>query len=257
MGDNPHKDITGLTDTTTYYYRVQVKNSTATVTSVNEITFDTLDMVHDVTSFNGLPSNTSISLNWVKPDGASKVLIRYDTTTYPATIVAGNPVYFDTSSSYVHTGLIAGRTYYYSIWGEDATVYSVTSKTLALTTLARSITTISGGDNVPAPVLPGNFNQPVNNTALSNFEPFYSIINDFADSWGMPNNTMWLIAILIGIGLIGVLILIETKHLMPAVFVSSMLMLGASFMQLLPSYFIAIAIMVSLGSWAMERGQGG
>jgi len=199
-----------------------------------------------------------MSLNWQRPVGASGVLIRYGDSSCPATIVDGKQVYPEvggsaTSSSYVHESLTAGKTYYYSIWGSDAGSYSTNPKTLTLTTLGMSSTVVSGGDSMPDPVLPASFFAPVNNTALENFEPFYSIINDFAMSWGMPATTAWLIIVMIIIAFIGVIILIETRHLMPAVFVSSVLMLGASLMQLLPGYFIAIAIMISLGAWGMER----
>lgn len=247
--------ITGLTGATTYYFRSQVKNTTATVSSTNQLSFLTANAIADVTYFTGLPSNTSISLNWQRPTGASQVLIRYGDASCPATVADGTLVYLNTSSSYVHTGLTAGKTYYYSIWGEDAGSYSTNPKTLTLTTLGVSITSISGGDALPNPNLPSSFFAPLNNTALQNFEPFYSIINDFASSWGVPANTMWLIIVLVAIAFIGVIILIETRHLMPAVFVSSILMLGASFMQLLPGYFIAIAIMVALGAWGLERQQ--
>lgn len=254
-GDNVPLSVTGLTGSTTYYFRSQVRNTTATVSSTNQLSFLTANAIDDVTYFTGLPSNTSISLNWQRPTGASQVLIRYGDASCPATVADGTLVYLNTSSSYVHTGLTAGKTYYYSIWGEDAGSYSTNPKTLTLTTLGVSITSISGGDALPNPNLPSSFFAPLNNTALQNFEPFYSIINDFAISWGVPANTMWLIIVLVAIAFIGVIILIETRHLMPAVFVSSILMLGASFMQLLPGYFIAIAIMVALGAWGLERNQ--
>jgi hypothetical protein len=255
-GDNPYVDVSGLTHTTTYYFRAQVKNSTSTVTSTNEITFDTLTAPTDVTVFNGVPDTDAISLNWVVPSGASQVVIRYSLTTYPATTADGTLIYTGSSSSYDHEGLSSGKTYYYSIWGESGGDYSTNAKNLAMTTLGISSTEISGGDTLPTPVLPASFNQPVDPTALQKFEPFYSLINDFASSWGMPVATMWLIGVFLIIAVLGIAILIETQSMSGTVIAVSVMMMGAAAMQLIPSYFIAIAIAMDLGVWAIERQYG-
>jgi hypothetical protein len=256
IGDNPSLPISSLTSSTTYYFRVQVKNSTATISSANELSFLTANTISDVSVFIGLPDNNSISLNWAIPNGASQVLVRYGDSSYPTTIADGSLVYLGSSSSTTFTGmsgLASGKTYYFSVWGEDAGSYSTNPKTLVLTTLGVSSSTVTGGDDIPQPTVDTSFFQEVDETGLQKFEPFYSLINDFADSWGMPQKTMWLIAVLLLISIIGIFVLIETQRLMPALAISAVLMLGASFMSLLPAYFIGIAILVALGAWASER----
>jgi hypothetical protein len=255
-GDNPYVDVASLTHTTTYYFRAQVKNTTSTVTSTNEITFDTLTVPADVSVFNGIPDTDSISLNWVVPSGAGQVIIRFSLTTYPATTADGTLIYTGSSSSYDHESLSSGKTYYYSIWGESGGEYSANAKNLAMTTLGISSTEISGGDTLPTPVLPPSFDQPVDPTALQKFEPFYSLINNFASSWGMPVATMWLIGVFLIIGVLGIAILIETQSMSGTVIAVSVMMMGAAAMQLIPSYFIAIAIAMDLGVWAIERQYG-
>jgi len=249
--------IAPLVDGTTYYFRAQVKNSTATVTSPDpEQSFVTLLNVNDVTNFNGFPSTTSISLNWGIPSGASAVLIKYSISSYPTTTADGILVYNNSASTFDHTGLAVGKTYYYSIWGYSGATYSTNAKNLAMTTLGVSATTLSGGDTMPVPTLPASFNQPVDATKLSNFEPIYSIVNGFALSWGMPANTMWAIGVLLLIAIIGFLVLIESQNLMAAVIISTVLMLIAVAMTLLPAYFIVVAVLLDLGCWALEHNLG-
>ncbi len=253
---NAYVDASSLTHTTDYYYRAQVKNSTATVTSTDEIEFTTLTGVNDVSIFNGYPDKNSISLSWGVPSGAGGVLVRYNTNTYPSTTADGYSVYSGSLSTTEHSSLSAGTTYYYSIWGESGGDYSSNAKNLVVTTLGTSATTIGGGDSVPTPDLPASFFQVVDPTKLEKFEPFYSMINNFADSWGMPDATMWLIALLFIIAVIGFLVLIESQNLAVALVVASILMIGMVFMQLLPAYFVAIAVIFDLGAWGAERTRG-
>jgi hypothetical protein len=168
----------------------------------------------------------------------------------------GTLVYSSTSSTYYDTSLSSGTTYYYQAFGVSGSTFSVDPKLLAMTTLGISSTEISGGDTLPTPVLPPSFSQPVDPTALQKFEPFYSLINNFASSWGMPVATMWLIGVFLIIGVLGIAILIETQSMSGTVIAVSVMMMGAAAMQLIPSYFIAIAIAMDLGVWAIERQYG-
>lgn len=66
-------------------------------------------------------SDGSIYLNWANPaDPDFKgTLIRYKTTGFPTGPSDGIPVYNGTGTSFTHTGLVIGTTYYYSIFTYD------------------------------------------------------------------------------------------------------------------------------------------
>jgi hypothetical protein len=180
----------------------------------------------------------------------------YRTDTYPTTTADGTQVYSGSASTTEHASLSSGTTYYYSIWGESGGDYSTNAKNLALTTLGISGTVISGGDTLPTPGLPSGFFSPIDPTKLQKFEPLYSILNNFATSWGMPAATMWLIAFLLLIAVIGLVILVETQNLAAALIVCSIFMIGLTIMQLLPVYFVFIALAFDAGAWGLERTRG-
>lgn len=253
---NAYLDITGLTPGTVYYFRVQIKNTTSTQSSVNELTFTTSANVNDVTLFNGIPDITFNSLITSMPSGALEIMIRYDTDTYPTTIADGFEVYTGTSVTVTHSSLTAGITYYYSAWGKSGVVYSTNAKNLALTTLGTSYTDITGGDDLPTPSFSASFFQPVLPSNLSRFEPFYSIVNGFAASWGMDTETMWAILVLVIIAFIAFIVLIESQNFFATAIVSSIIMMGAVFMSLLPGYFLAVAIIMDMGAWRIEHSTG-
>lgn len=187
-GQSPYYDVSGLTQTTTYYFRVQIKNSAGTYTS-GELDFTTDSSVGTPSNFNGAPSATSIYLSWTKGTGATNTVIRYSYSAYPTAITEGIALYSGSSTGYQHTGLTPGKNYYYSMWGESGGVYSASYVTLLVTTDAST-----GGDGaIDQPEQPGGWFQIPDDSALVNFEPFYSIVNDAADSWDMPRGTLWVI----------------------------------------------------------------
>ena len=243
--DNPFLDIAGLVDTTTYFFRVQVKNEFGTVTSVDEQTFDTLASVDDMTSFIGLPDVDNIALSWGKADGATNTLIRYRTDTYPTTTADGTLVYNNTGVSYTHTGLTGGVTYFYSAWGESGGVYSANEINLVMTTSD----TTSKNSAPTGGVIGGLMQEPVE-TFLSNLQPFYSVINGLADTWGMPRGNMWLgIALLICM-VIGGGLYIAFRSAAMALLVMSMVMAGFVALHILPVFFIIFVAFGMLGAWA-------
>jgi hypothetical protein len=260
QGDNPQLSVSSLVSGTLYYFTAQAKNSAYTVSATNQLSFTTYPAPDNVTYFIGNPLETTLKLAWAMPDGASTVLIRYDTDTFPTSIIDGYEAYNGSSSSTEYPSsapyLTPGKTYFFSIWGVDNVTYSPGYKTLALTTLGTSFTDISGGDLLPTPAFPSNWGGPVAPSVLSNFEPFYSMIGSFATSWGVPTETMWLIIALVIIAFVGFLVLIETQKLMAAVIAVGIGMLAASMMHVLPTYFIAIALLCFLGAWRLESSTG-
>ena len=83
--------MSGLTQTTTYYFRVQIKNSAGTYTS-GELDFTTDSSVGTPSNFNGAPSAASIYLSWTKGAGSTTV-IRYSYSDYPTAITEGIALY--------------------------------------------------------------------------------------------------------------------------------------------------------------------
>ena len=190
---NPYLDIDSLSVNSTYYFRVEAINSVGSVLGA-ELTFDTLDGVADVTGLKAIPRSDdddglSVSLSWVKASGSSITVIRYSTADYPASSTDGLPLYDGTGSSYVHTGVEGGTTYYYAAWGQSGAVESTTEDTVMVTTL-------------PAPTVPGTFPAPTpfdrlfaapDHTRLSNLLIVYDGVNNIADVLTMPRGTAWVI----------------------------------------------------------------
>ncbi|MDD2702284.1 MAG: fibronectin type III domain-containing protein, partial [Sideroxydans sp.] len=252
QGQNPYLDIDSLNDDDDYYFRVQIMNEHSTVTSTTEQTFHTSATLDDPTDFQGQPGSTNINLSWVRGEGTSNVLIRYATDDYPATVADGTQIYFDSGSGYNHTGLSGGTTYYYTIWGESGGVYSsVGGVNLAMTTYA----SIPTGDELEAPTTPFGWYQDPDYTLLENLEPFYSVINNFADDWEMPRNNMWTgIILMICMSLtLGTYIKVKAPAL--SLLVLCLMLAGAVALHLLASFWIFFAIISGAGAWA-TRPQG-
>lgn len=242
---NPLLDVSGLTNTTTYYYDVQVKNTIATVTAVTEQVFTTLTTVDDITSFLGYPASTSINLTWGKSSGSTNTLIRYRLDSFPLTTAEGTQAYFSTGATFNLTGLTAGTTYYFSAWGESGGTYSTNAKNLVMTT---SSSTAVGGD-IPQPNDPSGWFQTPNATLLVNLEPLYSIVNGLADGWGMPRGNAWLIlSVIISFG-IGLFLYIRFHAPALAMIVMALLMMFFVVLHIMPSFMIGIIILLALGSW--------
>ena len=87
--------------------------------------------VADVTQFSAIPTDTTMSLKWVKATGGYQyTLIRQSMTAYPTSPTGGDgtTVYPSGSStsaiSFIVTGLTAGTTYYYTAWGYNGATYT-------------------------------------------------------------------------------------------------------------------------------------
>jgi hypothetical protein len=252
-GELPYLDVSGLAVGTPYYYRVKITNSIGDVVSVSEQTFTTLITVDDMTQFTGQPTDVSIVLNWIKSSGSTRTMIRYRTDTYPTSSTGADlstQVYFNTDSSFIHTGLTKGTTYYYSAWGETMGTYSANPVNLAMTT-----STLVASDSLPAAAQPSGWFQEPDATILHNLEPVYSVINGLADDFGMPRGNMWLgIALLICMG-IGIFIYVKLHAPALAMIVVALFMAGFVVLHIMPSFMIFVIIILALGSWA-SRPQG-
>jgi len=199
-GNHPYYDAAGLDIDDTYYFMVEAENAYGTDIG-DEQTFDTLDTVGDPSDLRAYPSATSVSLSWVKGDGATESIVRRKTGSYPATYTDGQPVYLGTSASCNDTGLDRGQTYYYSVWAVSGTYYSVGSSDVMTTTLASGV----GGESLETPGEPSRWMAAPDYTNLSGLPVVYDAVNDVADSMEMPRETMWMllaIALAAGAGIL-------------------------------------------------------
>jgi hypothetical protein len=195
-GQKPYYDVDSLDVDTLYYFRVEIQNSEDTELG-GELSFTTTSGVDNPTNFIAYPSATSISLTWTKGAGATSSIVRYRTDTFPASYTDGTLVYEGVSSSTTHTGLTAGRTYYYAVWGYSGAIYSSGSAEVMATTSAA----VGGGDDFDAPSTPLRWLIGTDYTNMENLPVFYDTFNFTADTLDMPRATVWFI-IFMTIGLV-------------------------------------------------------
>ena len=120
-GNQYSRTITGLAPGTVYHFRGQAANSAGT-SSGADATFATLP--NPPSLFTATAGNTEVSLTWTKGTGAVNTMVRFSTSSYPASPTSGTQVYFNTGTTTTHTGLTNGTTYYYSAWSWANNTYS-------------------------------------------------------------------------------------------------------------------------------------
>jgi len=118
--------ISGLTPGQTYHFRAKVQYDTSSYIYGEDLAFLTSTVMPGVpTSFTAKGTGTSIVLNWVKGSDSVNTLVRYSETSTPTSTAEGTQAYFSSASTYTLPGLTPGTTYYFSAWGENNGVYSV------------------------------------------------------------------------------------------------------------------------------------
>lgn len=186
-GNQPYYEISGLTILTNVDYAVKITNSVSTQYGA-VMYFTTKSGVSEPTNLVAIPTDTTISLSWVKGDGASNTFIRYDISTYPSAVTGGmGTIYAGTGSSYLLENLIPGKNYYISAWGLTSGVYSGSYTTVMATCLAEGA---AGVPTLPPPGTPGAWTLTPSTSAIQNF-PLYDFVNFFADNYRIPQPTMW------------------------------------------------------------------
>ena len=184
-GSYPYADITSLTASQTYYFRVIITNDAGSVTG-SELTFATNSGVFEPTSVTAIPSSNSINLSWVK-NGSNQTWIRYAEGSFPTTTGGGSSAYAGTGSSYELTGLTPGKVYNFSLWGLTSGVYSASYITVLSTTTAYSIPTTTPAITLPA----GKFNPTPSGIKLSSTPILGAIVTSFSTSYGMGETYIW------------------------------------------------------------------
>lgn len=249
-GMNASVNVGSLDADTTYYYRVQVKNSAGTVTS-GEISFTTLDDFTAPVNFRAVTESTVINLFWVKGVGASTTMIRYNYGSYPTSTTDGILLYSGTGSNTTHTGLTAGSTVYYTAWS-----ISGVDESEGVNLLATTIIEEEGDVNLTKPTTPVNWFIDIDPTTMENFEPVYSMMNDIADSIDMPHPTFWFLAATTMSVAGGVGVYSWKKTLLGAGVVMLVIMIVASTVHLIPGFMIFLVglVIISIGTVARRFG---
>jgi hypothetical protein len=201
-GNMPYLSVGSLTAATPYYFRFQAKNSVGTVTSSTEITFTTETTVGTPAGLIGIPTATTIKLDWgIGTGGASQFMVRVQAGSYPTTTADGALVYLGSALTYTVIGLTPGQVYYYSVWGESGGTYSISYDTCMVTTNAGSTTTASSG-SVPSP---WRWASAPDYTNLSNIPVVYDAVNGVAVAIGMPEETFWMLLALFSSAMAGIM----------------------------------------------------
>lgn len=249
-GMNVSVNVGSLDADTTYYYRVQIKNSAGTATS-DEISFTTLDDFTAPVNFRAVTESTVINLFWVKGTGASTTMIRYSYGSYPTSTTDGILLYSGTGSNTTHTGLTSGSTVYYTAWSISGVDISEGVNLLATTTIQEE-----GDVDLTKPTTPVNWFIDIDPTTMENFEPVYSMMNDIADSIDMPHPTFWFLAATTMSVAGGVGVYSWKKSLLGASIVMLVIMIAASAVHLIPGFMIFLVglVIISIGTVARRFG---
>lgn len=247
-GSNVYLDISSLTENTTYYFRLQVKNTTEVIYTTNEISFKTLASLNVPTSFKGIPSGTYIDLSWIRGYGAEKTLIRYSFETYPQSITDGFLLYEGTQISCKHEGLENGQTVYYSAWSKSGEAYTQNFIKLLLTTITGAEAPIDIKDLTEPPKWFINTDY----TTQAN-TPYYEIVNNIIDSIGIPRSTGWSI----GAMLFATMLTFAVYTYRPnALLAGAVLLISlglSSAVWLIPGWVIFVTFLVTFGIAGVQR----
>lgn len=247
-GHTPYVDITSLTANTTYYFNVQIRNDYDS-SEGTELSFTTTTGVGTPSNFVAIPSSTSVSLQWAKGTGSTNTMVRYKLGSYPTSVTDGTQVYLGVESSYQHTGLTSGTTYFYWAVGESGGAYSTGNVTVMATTTA----VIEGGIEIPEAPTPSSWWQAPDYTRMSGL-PFYGIINWICDAFSMPYATGWFFGyMLFVVALIGAAVYKAGKKLPNALIVDGVLMALGSWMGLVSLWFTVPFVLAAVGIFTVGQ----
>lgn len=210
-----------------------------------------------VTGFSAIPTDTTMSLKWVKATGGYQyTLIRQSTTDYPVSPTGGDgtTVYPDGVStgaiSVIVKGLVAGTTYYYTAWGYDGATYTAdgTAAHVLMTTTAGAGTS----DVLPTPPYTAPA-EPSSTGWFTGLQPFSGFVAGFEEAWGMKSTMMPFTLGIIILLATGIGIYITTKSPLIAIVGDFTVDFGLIAMGLLSPYTLAVVLAFGLGVWGLEN----
>jgi len=235
------------TNMAVYTFRAQAQNSQGTA-SGSPKTFATINSVGDPSNLWGDPSYNSIALNWTKGVGANLSNLRYKEGGYPTDETDGTLAYNGIGSSYILTGLNAGETLYCRVWSQTGSTFSTNYSEVMVTTSAGS-----GAGSYDTPSAPGNWFLSPDPTNVSGL-PGYDLVNNLADSYGVPQSVFWLALALFFILAFGLATYKVSDNLALSVMVVVVAIAIATSMRLIPGYMAGIFFIMATGiGFSMRR----
>jgi hypothetical protein len=169
-------------------------------------------------------------------------------SAYPAT---GTLIYSGTGTSYIQTGLTLGTTYYYALVGEGGGLYSDGYSSVAMTTTSSGLT--STGFGTTSNPSDYDITDPNSYTVLSNLEPFYSLTNNFVDSWGMQKADAWAGIIAFIVSLLALLVYVRSRSIQGALIVLLVCLIITYYLGLTSGWWILFSLIGFLGSMALPK----
>jgi len=208
-----------------------------------------------VTDFVGMPTATTINLMWTPATSSNTTVIRYSTTTYPATVADGTSAYNDTGSYVEVDGLTAGTNYYFSAWGYDGSDYGTVANLMVTTD-----SEVSANNTMPfpAPTLPANIDADPDTSAWD-ISPIDDILSYFSDptsahgGLGMPTNNF--IMFLVGIFVVGISLTsyIKWRSFFSSWFIALILCSFCAYLGVMQWLVVPFLFVFGVGVWSVQQ----
>lgn len=236
--------ISGLTPTTTYYYRLVAKNTIGTTNATYQ-TFTTVFLPPSNFTAKSLGS-TSIGLTW--NTNGDKTLVLVKTSGYPVDRLDGTQVYLGADSSVTHSSLVSGVTYFYKAWSwQSGDVWSTDSSYDASTT--SSISLGLRGD-APSALDLGDISgafQTTDDSKLASLPLYNEVVVNLSEYYGMPSGLVALFILLITTVVLCIFTWMLSHSIWAILGITLFMMFLGWVLGIVPFVFVVIMIIICLG----------
>ena len=176
--------VSGLTASTTYYYRVRASNSAGTSGNSNTITVTTSGTVPaaPVAAAATSITSTGFTANWAASTGATGYYLDVSTNSSFSSFVSGyNNLSVGNVTSRAVSGLTASTTYYYRVRASNSAGTSGNSNTI-------TVTTSSSGGSLPSPWVTQDIGATGTADSASYSNGIFTISGGNGDMYGTSDN---------------------------------------------------------------------
>jgi len=236
--------ISGLELATTYHFRAQARNEGGTA-SGSDVTFTTVFTAP--TDFRAKAiSHTTINLEWTKT--GDQTMVRYKQGGYPIDRADGDLAYFGAASTASVSGLSVARTYYFRAWSwRDGNIWADGYASDAATTLGVVDPTQEEEPGmVLTPTQPSTWFQVPSGAALTKL-PLYDNFVAFADSYGIPQGTMWFNVVILLTIVAGAITYLKVRSPVVTVFVAGFTIVACTMLGMAPLWILLVYALLGGG----------